>query len=553
MFKTKKLSKCEMERNQTMKTFKNILTILFLLFASVELFAQPAPPVEWIKDNISGAANDMVVDNSGNVYVTGVTYAGSTNDFCTIKYNSSGVQQWSVTYNGTDNLGDQGNSIEVDNQGNVYVTGTANIDYNNTVFSGDYCTIKYNSSGQQQWVKIYSGSTQGRDIPFKVAVDASGNVIVTGQSYIDNVRSDDIVTIKYDQNGQQLWLAVHDGSGTTPEQDAGRDMVVDAQGNVYVFGHSTTTSTGYDLCLIKYNSSGILQFIELFTGPYNNTTEYGVALTLDNAGNIYCIGELSDYHLAVLKYSPSGSRLWDYRYASQFIDHAKDIVTDGAGNVYFCGSAGATGFIAKLNSGGVLQWNKIITGTGGNEIVNRLVIDGAGDVYLTGKVAAGSYFDFVTEKINPAGITQWRATHNGSGNQNDFGNAITINSLGHVYVAGGSNVSGWNNFCTIKYAPGTIGINPVSNEIPEGFSLSQNYPNPFNPVTNIEFSMPAASFVNLVIYDMLGREVETLVNEDLNAGTFNVDFNASKLTSGVYFYKITAGNFIETKKMILVK
>lgn len=542
-----------MERNQIMKTLKASIPVYFLLFCFTVIYGQPAPPVEWIKDNISGAANDMVTDNSGNVYVTGVTYAGSTNDFCTIKYNSSGVQQWSVTYNGTDNLGDQASSIALDNQGNIYVTGTANIDYNNIVWTGDYCTIKYNSAGQQQWVKIYSGNTTGRDIPFKIAVDASGNVVVTGQSYIDSQRNDDVVTIKYAPDGTQMWLVSHDGTGTTPEQDSGRDMVIDALGNVYIFGHSTRLVTWYDLFLIKYNSSGVVQFTRDYAGPINNTTEYGVALNLDNSGNIYCIGELSDGTLAVLKYNSSGVQQWVYIYTSNFFDKAKDIITDDAGNVYFCGSAGATGFVAKLNSAGVLQWNKIITGTGGNEVVNKLVLDGAGDVYITGKVAAGTYFDFLTEKVNPAGETQWRATHNGSGNQNDFGNAISVNALGHVFVAGGSNVSGFNNFCTIKYAPGTIGINPVSNEIPGVFSLSQNYPNPFNPVTNIKFSVPAASFVNLVVFDILGREVETLVNKDLNAGTFNVDFNASKLTSGVYFYRITAGDFSETKKMILVK
>lgn len=547
------ISISEIERIKIMKLSINIFIGFLVSFISISIYSQPAPPVAWMRDNTSGRSNAMIVDAAGNVYISGETYINGYTDFCTIKYNSAGVQQWLVTYNGSDNLDDSPSSIAVDNQGNVYVTGTANKDFNNLVFSGDYCTIKYNPAGQEQWVKVYSGNVMGRDIPFKIAVDGTGNVYVTGQSYIDNQRSDDIVTIKYAPDGTQLWLVAHDGTGTNPEQDAGRDMVLDPQGNVFVFGHSTRLTTWYDLCLIKYNTSGALQFIAHYTGPYNNTTEYGVALTLDNSGNIYCIGELSDYNLAVLKYSPSGTQLWAYIYEQPPIDHAKDIQVDAAGNVFFCGSTGATGFVAKLNSGGMLEWNKIITGTGGNEIVNDLLIDAPGDVYMTGKVAAGSYFDLLTEKINTGSQTQWRATHNGSGNYNDFGNAVGMDGSGNVIVTGGTNIGGFNNMCTIKFAPGTIGISPVSNEIPNGYSLSQNYPNPFNPVTTIEFSVPVSGIVKLVIYNSLGKEVESLVNNQLNPGKYKANWDASKYSSGVYFFKILAGSFTETKRMILVK
>ena len=88
---------------------------------------------------------------------------------------------------------------------------------------------------------------------------------------------------------------------------------------------------------------------------------------------------------------------------------------------------------------------------------------------------------------------------------------------------------------------------------PETYSLSQNYPNPFNPTTAISYRLSALSNVKLVVFDLLGREVTTLVNEKKEPGNYSVNFNASNLTSGVYFYKITAGSFTETKKMTLVK
>lgn len=98
-----------------------------------------------------------------------------------------------------------------------------------------------------------------------------------------------------------------------------------------------------------------------------------------------------------------------------------------------------------------------------------------------------------------------------------------------------------------------IGIQNISSEVPDEFKLTQNYPNPFNPSTNIEFAIPKAAFVSLVVYDLLGREIETLVSKELNAGTYRADWNATKYTSGVYFYKLITEGFSETKKMILAK
>jgi photosystem II stability/assembly factor-like uncharacterized protein len=100
---------------------------------------------------------------------------------------------------------------------------------------------------------------------------------------------------------------------------------------------------------------------------------------------------------------------------------------------------------------------------------------------------------------------------------------------------------------------GLTSFHTISNSIPNKFSLSQNYPNPFNPTTNIEFSIPKSGHINLIIYDATGREVATLVNEELTPGTYKADWNASAFPSGVYFYKLSSADYTETKKMIIVK
>lgn len=96
-------------------------------------------------------------------------------------------------------------------------------------------------------------------------------------------------------------------------------------------------------------------------------------------------------------------------------------------------------------------------------------------------------------------------------------------------------------------------VQPISGNVPGSFSLSQNYPNPFNPATNINFSLPKQGFVKLFVYDIMGREVAVLVNKNLSAGAYKVDFNASAFSSGVYFYRLEAGGFSDIKKMMLVK
>lgn len=98
-----------------------------------------------------------------------------------------------------------------------------------------------------------------------------------------------------------------------------------------------------------------------------------------------------------------------------------------------------------------------------------------------------------------------------------------------------------------------IGINPVGSTVPEQYSLSQNYPNPFNPTTNIIFELPKQGFVKLTLFDALGREVKVLVNQEMSSGKFNVDWNASDFPSGIYFYRLEAGSFTDTRKMVLVK
>src|SRR6266404_5755527 len=226
----------------------------------------------------------IAVDSSGNVYVAGLsTGSGTGYDYATIKYNSTGQQQWVARYNGPGNSGDFASAIVVDSSGNVYVTGVST----GSGTGWDYATIKYNTSGTQQWVARYNGPGNLDDVAQAMAVDLSGNAYVTGKSQSSNGDTD-YATIKYSASGAEQWVARYKGPGNS--EDIATAIALDGSGNVVVTGYSTGSGTGYDFATIKYNGSGTQQWVDRYNGPANGT-DAGYAITVDTSGSAYATGE----------------------------------------------------------------------------------------------------------------------------------------------------------------------------------------------------------------------------------------------------------------------
>ncbi|MCX6162361.1 MAG: T9SS type A sorting domain-containing protein [Ignavibacteriae bacterium] len=157
------------------------------------------------------------------------------------------------------------------------------------------------------------------------------------------------------------------------------------------------------------------------------------------------------------------------------------------------------------------------------------------------------------------GSTIMKTTNGGTNWNNDLPNLIpysdSYNCLHSVFFSDqntGWVVGSYAAIFSITNGGSTL-INQISTETPAGYSLCQNFPNPFNPSTKISFQLPVVSSSSLKIFDITGKEVATLVNERLNAGTYTVDWNASEFPSGVYFYRLTAEGYGETRKMMLIR
>lgn len=197
------------------------------------------------------------------------------------------------------------------------------------------------------------------------------------------------------------------------------------------------------------------------------------------------------------------------------------------------GMTGGTGLLFTT-TGGII-WtptSAVLPGTG-----NLAAISGTGTIYVAARQTTAIY---LTSNNGGTWVTSYTAP---AGN---YRHISKDRVTGGVYYGVRTNGG-------ISKGVFMVGISPISTQTPDNYVLEQNYPNPFNPSTNIKFNIPKAGMVKLVVYDGIGREVKTIVNENLNAGEYEVAFESLNLTSGAYYYKLAVNDFVETKKMILVK
>jgi hypothetical protein len=251
----------------------------------------------------SAVATAIAVDSSGDVFVTGdsrITFGGFA-DYATIKYSHLGVPLWTNRYNGPGNSVDSVQAIAVDYSGNAFVTG-------HSIGSGsgfDYATIAYSNAGVPLWTNRYNGPDNRNDYAKAIAVDSSGKVFVTGESYGAN-RSD-YTTIAYSNAGVPLWTNHYAGPGN--DDDLVNAIAIDGGGNVFVTGQSYgTNDSAY--ATIAYSNTGV----PLWTNRYNITAsgyDGANAIAVDECGNVFVTGvsngDGDSYDYATIKYSSMSS------------------------------------------------------------------------------------------------------------------------------------------------------------------------------------------------------------------------------------------------------
>jgi len=429
-------------------------------------------PMAYDYDN----ATAMVLDTCGNVYVTGsADVSGHYSDFATVKYDSNGDQLWVAYYNGPANHVDGASALALDTAGNVYVTGSS---WGSGTYD-DFATIKYDSNGDQVWVARYNGPGNYDDNSADIAVDAAGNVYITGTSCKSQPYDYDYTTIKYDASGNELWVSRYRDPGGL--WDYARDLVLDPASNVFVTGDSWGSGTYPDYASVKYDSNGNQLGVRRYNGP-GNGADKAYAIALDETGNIYVTGESdggsTHYDCLTIKYDAMGNVLWKARYngpVDNGWDRANAIAVDAEGNIYITGYRASEGdgfnydyVTVKYSTDGDQLWVAsydcpLDDPDLNNDFARDIAIDVQGNVYVTGASSGGggfggTYADFATIKYDSDGNKLWEARY---GNyKSDEACAVSVDEEGNVYVTGSSSYFDgedyFSDYVTIKYVPGVV-------------------------------------------------------------------------------------------------
>jgi photosystem II stability/assembly factor-like uncharacterized protein len=408
------------------------------------------------------------------------------------------------------------NSISVVDQNVIWVCGDATACYRST-------------NGGYNWIAAYTGLPGGN---------------LYGISAIDEN------TCWVGTVGGSIYKTTNGGTSWTLQQAVQNSFIngihmFNANFGVYIGDPPNQTGQPYQF---RRTTNGGTNWVLSPTAPISST-EFGVINAWDwlDTATFWC-GSANT--------TPNASSAKVYRTTTGFFgtwSYASLTGTGGANGLYYqaigfinatSGLAGSNASVIMKTTDGGVTWSPTsnLPGVTSYAVINMNAFkDASGLIRVMENDAAGSYKMFRTTNLG----TTWT--------QETLPTQGTTNGIQHMqFISQNLGYGGGNAGVFLRWGP-PVGVEPVSNNTPSSYVLEQNYPNPFNPTTTVKFSLPKSSFVTLKIYDAIGNEVKTVVNENRSTGNYLEYIDMSSYSSGIYFYTLKAGDFTRTKKMIMIK
>ena len=533
------------------------------------------------------AARSMAIQNDGKIVVSGYSSNGTNNDFAIIRYNLNGALDNTFGINGISitQMGpsqDEARSAAIQSDGKIIAAG-----YSNFYFA----LARYKPNGDLDDTFGTNGIVttpvgESADIAGSVAIQTDGKIIAAGSSY-NSVTDYDFAVVRYKSNGFLDNTFGTNGIVTTAvvnSEDYAASITLQNDNKIVAAG-SSFNGNDHDFALVRYNINGTL---DNTFGPngivitdIKNSDDLATSIAIQNDNKIVAAGYSfngNDYDFAVVRYNPNGTL--DSTFGTKGIvttsisnadDYASSLAIQIDNKIIVAGSSFNEKDFAMIryNPNGTLDntfgKNGIVNiqSDSSYNVISSVAIQSDGKI-----VAAGSSGNNSTIlRYNSDGTLDNNFGVNGIeitpiGNSKNTTKAMLLQSDGKIITAGSAFKGNYRVFSLIRYNGDPVtGLNEKSGDkIPTSFKLEQNYPNPFNPTTKIKYSIPDVGNADLrslqttlKVYDILGKEVTTLVNQQQQPGNYEAEFNAGSLASGIYFYKMQAGSFFQTKKMLLLK
>jgi len=458
---------------------------------------------------------------------------------------------WTNTFGGSSR--DEGGSVHQTTDGGYIIAG-------NTWSYGpgyqDVYLIKTDANGNEDWYQAYGGT--GNELGFDAQQTIDGGYIISGSTLSFGAGGVDVYLIKTDASGTEQWSQTFGGTS----YERGRSVQQTSDGGYIIGGYTESYGGGdYDTYLIKTDASGNELWSQTFGGS-GADFGYSVQQTSDRGYIIagwtesFGAGEQDVY---LIKTDSSGTEQWSQTFGGSSGDYGWSVqqTADGgyviAACTYSYGAGSFDVYLIKTDASGNEVWSQTF---GGSEDDRSYGVQQTSDngyiiAGYTMSYGAGS-IDVYLIKTDESGNEVWTQTYGGS--SEELGFCVQQTTDGCYIITGSTNSYGVGNYDVwLIRLDSETGVIELDEPQPITYSLLPAYPNPFNPSTLIRFEMPVAGEVQVQVFDLQGNVVATLADGWQTPGSYQVPFNASHLSSGIYLTRLTAGDFTQTQKLVLLK